>query len=217
MAHLAALICSSFRRRPLWGTVATFCVALGLGAGITAYCPIYRSHRLLAEVGHLHVGVSDYSETERIARLLNMQVNPEVPCSIQECLWRINIDNGYLPSSWRGDKTEMTAGLRVESNQLVSTDFGFVKVHEPDFIGVQWFESIPSLWKTHSAADVAYRSDLSGKFLVSIINVSPSASEEEKQKYLAFNLKCFWLYHGCNDAFEFLPVLRSDPRLQRQH
>lgn len=192
------------------------CSLFAVGIGIIASIPIYQSHRLLRQIGHLKVGVSDYSETERIARLLDMQENPEVPCSVEECLWRIDIDNSYLPSFWRGPKTALTAGLRVESNRLVTTDLDFGEVHDPDFTGIMSSESIPSLWRTHSPADVGYRTDLSGRYLISIINISPSASGEERRKYLAFNLNCFWRYHGCKDVFEFLPVLRSDPRLQAQ-
>ena len=190
------------------------CSLFAIGIGIMAYSPIYRSHRLVRKMGQLKVGVSDFSETERIARLLNMEENPEVPCSPQECLWRIDIDNGYLPNFWTGQKTTLTAGLRVESNRLVSTYLDFGEVRDPYFTGIMSSESIPSLWKTHSPADVGYRTDLSGRYLVAIINISPSASEEVKRKYLAFNLNCFWRYYGCKDAFDFLPVLRNDPRLQ---
>lgn len=192
------------------------CSLFGLGMGTITYIPIYRSHQLLREISQLKVGVSDYSETERIASLLGMQKNHEVPCSVRECLWRVDV-HSYLPGFWTSQSTTLTAGLRVESNQLVSVDIGFGKVHQPDFTGIMWSESIPSLWKTHSAADVGYRTDLSGRYLISSINVSPSATEEEKRKYLAFNLNCFLKFRGCNDVFEFLPVLRSDPRLHAQN
>jgi hypothetical protein len=175
---------------------------------------IYRRHRarsFLEELASLKLGVSSFSDAQRLAQEYGGQpwdLPLRVPvCSAQYCSFRLVFENKILNHIRHKREISMAAGLTVKDGYVVSREVDYA------ILG-------PALWNDHFVYDLS--DHLSAHSLQSSsvtrlkldargtphwvkVDLSPDAPEDLRGRAYALDLTCLASLCGCDDLSDVLP------------
>jgi len=182
-------------------------LALAMALGIAVYLPsrpYARARSLLSQVSALQVGGSSFDEAKRVGRRLGSEGND--PCSPLDCYWTFSVDNFKVPELWRGEGVRFIAGVRVQNSVVAEQRFMLqlgtgVNAQTAQFWEREAWPHLPNQFYVGGETTPVRPHFRSNVFL------TPATPAGVRNRYLSFNLNCFWKYRGCRDAGELLPTI----------
>jgi hypothetical protein len=170
-----------------------------------AYHARVRGTAFLSDVRRLRVGQSTYDDVLRIkTKYDGRSWSEDKACDQDQCIVNFSFDNKWLYRFGLVPGTGFIGGLTVRKGILVRIDLALQS--NPKFDAMM--DEIPA------EPDVLVY-EVGGKQLISRpaysyvwAHITSAASQDERQKVYAFNLKCLTKWGGCKDSNELLPILR---------
>jgi hypothetical protein len=176
-----------------------------------AYRARARGNAFLSDVRQLRVGQSTYDDVLRIKTKYEGRSWSEDKACDDQCIVNFSFDNKWLYHFGLVPGTMFIGGLTVSKGILVRIDLTFQS--NPKFDAMT--DEIPAKPNV-----LAY--EVGGKQFISRraysyvwAHITSAASQDERQKVYAFNLKCLTKWGGCKDSNELLPILRH--RSEAEH
>jgi len=192
------------RKRVLLFAIVSVTVIVGAIVLYDLFQPYVRARHLLSKIDALQVGESSFEEAKRVGMVLGSQGND--PCLPADCYWTFTVDNFSIPAMWRGEGTRFIAGFRVQ-NSVVSEQRFMLQ------IGTGFDAQTAEFWERETWPNfpkqfiVGTQTTPTRPHFRSYVNLTPATHADIRERYLSFNLNCFWKYRGCRDAKELLPTV----------
>jgi hypothetical protein len=179
-------------------------VVAGVVLGLYLLRPVSRARELFFESARLRVGRAGLKDVERIATRFGTPLGRD--CTTADCFLAIMVDNGRLPDWWRGPGTTFGASFLIEGGALVREAFLIRTGVGPNapFVRVTEGKHLRELPEPVSVGRGSTSEDLAWRL---IIDLTPEAPLEVKERYLSANFWCLAKFHGCKDAGEMLPTV----------
>jgi hypothetical protein len=118
----------------------------------------------------------------------------------------IVVDNAGLPDWWRGAGTTFGASFLIEEGTLAQEGFLIRTGVGPNapFVRVTEGRHLRELPEPVSVGRISTSDDPAWRL---IIDLTPGAPLELKERYLSANFWCLAKFHGCKDAGEMMPTV----------
>ena len=170
-----------------------------------AYRARAKGNAFLSDVRQLRVGQSTYDDVLRIkTKYEGRPWSEDKACDRDQCIVNFSFDNKWLYHFGLVPGTMFIGGLTVRQGTLVRID-----------LALQSNPTFDAMMEEISAEPNVLAYEVGGKQLISRpaytyvwAHITSAASQDERQKVYAFNLKCLTKWGGCKDSNELLPILR---------
>jgi hypothetical protein len=177
-----------------------------------AYRARAKGNAFLWDVRQLRVGQSTYDDVLKIrTKYEGRSWSEDKACDRDQCNVNFSFDNKWLYRFGLVPGTMFIGGLTVSRGTLVRID-----------LALQSNPKFDAMMEEISAEPSVLAYEVGGKELVSRpaysfvwAHITSAASQDERDRVYAFNLKCLTKLGGCKDSNQLLPILR--PLSQAEH
>lgn len=170
-----------------------------------------RAQSFLREFASLQLGVSSFSDAQRLAQKYGGQPWDAplrtAECTPQKCSFRFVFENGIFNHIQHKREISLAAGLTVRDGHVVSRGFDY------SILG-------PALWSDHFVYNLSDRLSPDGLQSYKLtrlkedeagsphwvkVELGPDAPEDLRRRAYSLNLACLAKLHGCDDLSAVLP------------
>jgi len=200
---------NTFKR--ISAAVLTLVVVCGAIAGVATIATRRQAEAFLSELRSTQLGAGGYERVKEIATRFRKDVAESGgTCSQSDCTLTVSFENTWLRRLHVATWTKFGATLLVRNGQLYHISTGMTLYTRERVIGAETILSEKTQSSVPTFRVITKRWGGDNQPWQAIVELTPQATQRERETAFAFNLGCLDKLGGCKDSSDLLPPAWRD-------